>query len=73
MLGRSPAKRRYRVMPSRGILGKAMQASVFRDRIPSNVTSTFDDRLHSFETTAGNTAFTTSRAVRAEIAAAQVS
>ncbi len=64
------SKRRYLVMPGRGISSSVMESSVFQSKMAGELTNQLDARLLAFESPTANSAFTTARSARVEIAAA---
>ena len=63
-------KRRFLVMPGRGISSPAMEAGIFQDKLTSTLTRMLDSRLMNFEAVNQNVSLMTTRTARAEISEA---
>ncbi|MDB5584771.1 MAG: Subtilase family protein [Bradyrhizobium sp.] len=63
-------KRRFLVMPGRGISGPAMEAGIFQDKVASSLTQLFGSQLMNFESAASTTSLMATRTARAEISEA---
>ena len=67
MLKSRSGRRRFLVLPGRGISGPAMQASVFQEKAASTLTGVMGDRLLGFERGSTGSAFLAARTARVEM------